>query len=71
MNYLKYGKEDIPMNKYYEKMLFALKEMPILDVHSHISADRPQAGDISDILFYHFLRRELYSAGLPDDNYLV
>jgi glucuronate isomerase len=64
-------REDIPMNKYYEKMLFALKEMPILDVHSHISADRPQAGDISDILFYHFLRRELYSAGLPDDNYLV
>lgn len=59
------------MNRYFEKVLFALKEMPILDVHSHISVDHPHAHDISDILFYHFLRRELYSAGLPDDNYLV
>lgn len=59
------------MNKYFEKVLFALREMPILDVHSHISVDHPHARDISDILFYHFLRRELYSAGLLDDNYLV
>jgi len=47
MNCLKYGGGyPYDMDKYYEKMLFALKEMPILDVHTHISADRPQARDI-------------------------
>jgi len=53
------------------KILNTLKELPILDVHSHINADCPQASHIGDILFYHFIRRELYSAGLKDDNYLV
>ncbi len=59
------------MNKYFEGILASLKEIPILDVHSHISVNHPHANDISDILFYHFVRRELYSAGLPDDDYLV
>jgi len=55
----------------YQEILAGIKEIPILDVHSHISADHPQANDLSDILFYHFVRREVYSAGLPDDNFLV
>ncbi|OQA54461.1 MAG: glucuronate isomerase [Candidatus Atribacteria bacterium ADurb.Bin276] len=57
--------------KYFENLLHSIKELPIFDVHSHISIDQPQCRDLSDILFYHFMRRELYSAGLKDDNYLV
>jgi len=59
------------MNPLQQKLLSALKEIPLLDVHAHISSDHPQASDVSDILFYHFLRREAYSAGLPDDDFLV
>ena len=55
----------------YRDILAEIKEIPILDVHSHISTDCPQAKNLSDILFYHFVRREVYSAGLPDDNFLV
>lgn len=59
------------MNGSFEKVLSALREIPIIDAHSHISTTHPHARDISDVLFYHFLRRELYSAGCPDDAYLV
>ena len=57
--------------KYYQSILNSIEKLPILDVHSHISVDQPQCRDLSDILFYHFMRRELYSAGLADDNFLV
>jgi len=59
------------MSPLYEKILSALKEIPLVDVHSHISVDHPQVNDTSEILFYHFLRREVYSAGLPEDDFLV
>jgi len=59
------------MSHYYQSILRSLEEIPIVDVHSHISVDHPQCRDLSDILFYHFIRRELYSAGLADDNFLV
>ncbi len=59
------------MGNRYEIILNKLKELPVLDVHSHINVDCPQASSIEDIIFYHFIRRELYSAGYSDDNYLM
>jgi len=43
-----------------------LDRIPIIDVHSHIDPERPQAKNIGDILFYHFLQREIVSAGGDD-----
>jgi len=54
----------------YNRVIEALDRIPIIDVHSHLDITRPQANDIGDILFYHFLRREFSSAG-GDDGFLV
>jgi len=54
----------------YNRVIEELDRIPIIDVHSHLDIARPQANDIGDILFYHFLRREFSSAG-GDDGFLV
>lgn len=54
----------------YSRVIEELDQIPIIDVHSHLDIARPQANDIGDILFYHFLRREFSSAG-GDDGFLV
>lgn len=49
-----------------ESLSEELDRIPIIDVHSHIDPERPQAKNIGDILFYHFLQREIVSAGGDD-----
>ncbi|MBO3802971.1 MAG: hypothetical protein JTT11_03725 [Candidatus Brockarchaeota archaeon] len=55
------------MNGVLERIAEELDQVPAIDAHSHLDAERPQARDIGDILFYHFLRREFYSAGGNDE----
>ena len=56
--------------KIHRNLLKELKEIPAFDVHCHLKLEKPQAQNIGDILFYHFLRREVCSAG-GDDNFFI
>jgi len=56
--------------KIYDTVLQELKRIPVVDAHCHINSEKPQAQSIGDILFYHFLKCEIYSAG-GDDTFLI
>ena len=43
-----------------------LCSIPMLDVHTHIHAGYPTARGLDDILLYHMVVSDLYSAGCPD-----
>jgi hypothetical protein len=46
-------------------MLGALKDVPILDIHTHITGRRLSARGLHDILLYHMAVSDLYAAGCP------
>lgn len=44
----------------------ALSKLPILDVHTHVDAMHLSARGLHDILLYHMVISDLYSAGCPN-----
>ena len=54
----------------YEDLRRELKNIPKIDIHCHLKLETPNAQNIGDILFYHWVRREFFSAG-GDDEFLV
>ncbi len=48
-----------------ETMESALSEIPILDVHTHLCGAKLAAQGLHDVLLYHMIVSELYSAGCP------
>jgi hypothetical protein len=48
-----------------EKLELALAELPVLDVHSHLCGAKLAARGLHDILLYHMIVSDLYSAGCP------
>jgi glucuronate isomerase len=54
----------------YEKLWNDISEeldsSDIVDVHTHIRWVDPQARDLAEIVFYHFVMYELCSAGMPE-----
>ena len=57
------------MNPSREKILVdlqdGLKTIPLMDVHTHIDASHLSARGLHDILLYHMVISDLYSAGCP------
>jgi len=49
-------------NQIFEELM----QMPTTDVHTHIRVDVPVARGLHDIMLYHMIITELYSAGCPD-----
>lgn len=49
-----------------QELYEAILPLPIYDVHTHIEADAPGALGLHDILLYHMVVSDLYSAGCPD-----
>src|SRR5436190_8592383 len=45
---------------------FALGETPMLDVHTHLVGGRLGARGLHDVLLYHMVVSDLYSAGCPN-----
>jgi len=39
--------------------------IPLVDIHSHIDGEHPNAKDARQIIFYHYIVTELTSAGIP------
>lgn len=46
-------------------LLEALLDIPIMDTHTHLTVDKLGARGLHDILLYHMVISELYSAGCP------
>src|ERR1043166_820838 len=43
----------------------ALAEVPVLDIHTHLVGGRLGARGLHDVLLYHMVVSDLYSAGCP------
>jgi hypothetical protein len=43
----------------------ALAAVPVLDVHTHLCGGKLAARGLHDILLYHMIVSDLYSAGCP------
>lgn len=53
-----------------EHLLTRLNRIPLLDPHTHLDANHLSARGLHDILLYHMLISELYSAGCPSGDRL-
>lgn len=53
------------MNDFATSLRKLIAETPVIDPHSHMRPDRPQAGTLADIVLYHHVWIELVSAGMP------
>jgi len=52
----------------FERIKAVIAEVPVVDIHTHLGTGGMwQAGDLTDILFYHWIGAELRNAGCPDD----
>ncbi len=49
-----------------EKLGASLAEVPILDAHTHMDAKHLVARGLDDVMLYHMVISDLYSAGCPD-----
>lgn len=54
------------INDIYNKLC----DLPVIDVHTHIDASHLSARGLHDILLYHMVVSDLYSAGCPDGSRL-
>ncbi|MBD3314237.1 MAG: hypothetical protein GF344_00490 [Chitinivibrionales bacterium] len=45
----------------------ALQQIPVVDIHSHLSPTTMAASDPGKILFYHMLRYPMRAAGVPEE----
>lgn len=52
-------------NGLYNEIYQGLKEIPAYDVHTHINEEHMSARGLDDILLYHMVVSDLYSAGCP------
>ena len=50
---------------------FALSEVPMLDIHTHLVGGRLGARGLHDILLYHMVVSDLYAAGCPSGGRLT
>ena len=44
-----------------------IREIPIIDVHSHLPRDQMSARDLSDVMFYHMIRYPLRALGVAEE----
>ena len=61
----------MPDNKLVQQITEGLSEIPVLDVHTHLVGDHLGARGLHDVLLYHMLVSDLYSAGCPTGSRLT
>jgi hypothetical protein len=54
-----------------DEMEEALAEVPMLDIHTHLTGGKLAARGLHDIILYHMLVSDLYAAGCPSGNRLT
>lgn len=62
--------KNIEMNCLTSKLYESLCEVPLMDIHTHVDATHLSARGIHDILLYHMVISDLFSAGCPDGSRL-
>jgi glucuronate isomerase len=53
-------------NKIHKEIIEKLNGIPIIDAHTHLNASHLSARGLADILLYHMVISDLYSAGCPN-----
>lgn len=53
------------MMSFEQELRGRINHTPVIDPHSHLRPERPQADNIADIVLYHHVWIELVSAGMP------
>lgn len=59
--------EETLVEEIYQQLL----ELPILDMHTHLTGSRLSASGLHDIMLYHMLVSDLYAAGCPSGQRLT
>ena len=54
------------MNQYNAQLFERISAIPLFDVHTHMDAQHMSARGLHDVLLYHMVISDLYSAGCPD-----
>jgi glucuronate isomerase len=54
----------------YKRLSGEIGKIPLIDVHTHTDLSHLSARGLHDVLLYHMVISELYSAGCPDGNRL-
>jgi hypothetical protein len=54
-----------------EEIYHGLREIPMLDAHTHLTCGRLAARGLHDILLYHMIISDLYAAGCPSGSRLT
>jgi glucuronate isomerase len=54
-------------NELFLRLKACVDSIPMVDIHSHIDGQHPNAGDAKQVIFYHYVVTELVSAGAPPD----
>ena len=49
----------------YGSLLQDIQRLAVIDCHTHLDARHPSARGLHDVMFYHMVISELYSAGCP------
>jgi glucuronate isomerase len=63
-------KDSYMIDLIYKDLYDEIMKLPVFDAHTHVDADHLAARGLHDILLYHMLITELYSAGCPDSERL-
>lgn len=50
-----------------DELYDAIVDLPVIDVHSHISRDQMAAGSLGQVVFYHMIQYPLRAAGIAED----
>ncbi len=53
------------MSGFWQALQSELRDVPVVDPHSHVRPARPQADNLADLVLYHHVWVELVSSGMP------
>jgi len=54
------------MSELFNRLLKAVNDMPTVDIHTHLNSAHLSARGLHDVMLYHMVISDLYSAGCPD-----
>src|SRR5215472_14604643 len=59
------------MNTLFQTLNEGLAKIPVLDIHTHLVGGKLGARGLQDVLLYHMVVSDLYSAGCPSGGRLT
>ena len=53
----------------FKRIKREIDKIHVVDLHSHLRVNQPNAQNLGEIIFYHLLKWELVSAGMPEEKF--